>query len=310
MAITAALVKELRERTGAGMMECKKALVETDGDMDAAIELMRKSGQARAAKKAGRTAAEGAVVIAIAEDAKTGIMVEVNCETDFVAKDENFAAFADKVAVRALASDAVDVEVLEAMPFDEVGDTSVAQARENLVAKIGENIQLRRLVRFDDVKGELYSYRHGVRIGVLVEMEGGGAVLGKDIAMHIAASNPLCVSAGEVPSKTLENERDIFRAQALESGKPASIVEKIIEGRVRKYLEEVTLLGQAFVKDPDVTVEKLLGKGGAKVVRFARVEVGEGIEKRQEDFATEVMAQVRKADGSEGARGTGGDTEQ
>jgi len=310
MGITAALVKELRERTGAGMMECKKALVETVGDMDAAIELMRKSGQAKAAKKAGRTAAEGAVVIAIAEGAKTGIILEVNCETDFVAKDRNFASFADRVAARALASDAADVEVLEAMPFDEAEDTSVAQARENLVAKIGENIQLRRLVRFDDVKGELYSYRHGVRIGVLVEMAGGDAVLGKDIAMHIAATNPLCVGAGEVPSKVLEKERDIFRAQALESGKPASIVEKIIEGRVRKYLEEVTLLGQAFVKDPDVTVEKLLGKAGAKVVRFARVEVGEGIEKRQEDFATEVMAQVRKADDSEGARGMGGDTEE
>jgi len=296
MAITAALVKDLRERTGAGMMECKKALVETGGDMDAAIELMRKSGQAKAAKKAGRTAADGAVVIAIAADGKTGVMVEVNCETDFVAKDENFVLFADTVAARALASGAADVESLEVMPFVDGGNTSVAQAREALVAKIGENIQLRRLVRFDDVKGELYSYRHGVRIGVLVDMDGGDAVLGKDIAMHIAASNPLCVSAEEVPPETLEKETEIFRAQAVESGKPEKIVEKIIEGRVRKYLEEVTLLGQAFVKDTDMTVKKLLGKAGATVARFARVEVGEGIEKKEEDFAAEVMAQVRKTD--------------
>jgi elongation factor Ts len=293
MAITAALVKELRERTGAGMMECKKALVETGGDIEVAIEAMRKSGQAKAAKKAGRTAADGVVVIDIVGDAKGGVMVEVNCETDFVAKDGSFAAFAETVAARALASGAADVEALGTLSLDEGGDTTIAQAREALVAKIGENIQLRRLVRFDGVKGELYSYRHGVRIGVLVEIEGGDAVLGKDIAMHIAATNPMCVSAEEVPAEILEKEKGIFRAQALDSGKPENIVEKIISGRVRKYLEEVTLLGQAFVKDQDIGVEALVTKAGAKVLRFARVEVGEGIEKKGENFADEVMAQVR-----------------
>ena len=293
MAITAALVKELRERTGAGMMECKKALVETNGDIEAAIELMRKSGQAKAAKKAGRIAAEGVVMISIADDGKRGVMVEINCETDFVAKDGNFGAFADAVAARALGSEVADVDALVELPFEEGGATSIAQAREALVAKIGENIQVRRLLRFDDVQGQLHSYRHGVRIGVVVELAGGDETLGRDIAMHIAASSPLCVSADQVPSETLAKEREIFRAQALESGKPENIVDKIIEGRVRKYMEEVTLLGQAFVKDPDMTVEKLLKQAGAKVIRFARVEVGEGVEKRTDNFAEEVMAQVR-----------------
>jgi elongation factor Ts len=293
MAITAALVKELRERTGAGMMECKKALVESNGDIEAAIEEMRKSGQAKAAKKAGRIAAEGAVVIRIADDGKRGVMVEVNCETDFVAKDANFAAFADAVAERALASGVADLESLGALPVRDGEDTSIAAAREALVTKIGENIQVRRIVRFDDVQGQLHSYRHGVRIGVIVELDGGDETLGRDLAMHVAASNPVCVSADEVPAETLAKEREIFRAQALESGKPENIVDKIIEGRVRKYLEEVTLLGQAFVKDPETTVAKLLDQAGAKVRRFARVEVGEGIEKKTGNFADEVMAQVR-----------------
>lgn len=293
MAITAALVKELRERTGAGMMECKRALVDSDGDIDAAIEAMRKSGQAKAAKKAGRTAADGVVVIKISGDGKKGVMVEVNSETDFVAKDENFQGFADAVGEAALRSDAADVEALGALPVHAGEDTSIAAAREALVAKIGENIQVRRLVRFDDVNGALHSYRHGVRIGAIIELEGGDAALGKDLSMHIAASNPMCVSAEQVPADALEKEKEIFRAQALESGKPENIVEKIIGGRVRKYLEEVTLVGQAFVKDPDVTVEKLLDQAGARVIRFARVEVGEGIEKKQENFADEVMSQVR-----------------
>jgi elongation factor Ts len=293
MAITAALVKELRERTGAGMMECKKALVESNGDIEAAIEEMRKSGQAKAAKKAGRIAAEGAVVVRIGDDGKRGVMVEVNCETDFVAKDTSFAAFADAVAERALASGVADLESLGALPVRDGEDTSIAAAREALVTKIGENIQVRRIVRFDDVQGQLHSYRHGVRIGVIVELEGGDETLGRDLAMHVAASNPMCVSADEVPAETMAKEREIFRVQALESGKPENIVDKIIEGRVRKYLEEVTLLGQAFVKDPDTTVAKLLDQAGAKVRRFARVEVGEGIEKKVGNFADEVMAQVR-----------------
>ena len=293
MVITAAMVKELRERTGAGMMECKKALVEADGDIEAAIEAMRKSGQAKAANKSGRIAGEGVVMIEIAPGAKQGVLVEINCETDFVAKDENFGTFAAAVARTALAPEASDAEVLAQMPLAGDPATTVNGAREALIAKIGENVQVRRLVRFDQVDGSLYSYRHGVRIGVVVDLVGGNETLGRDIAMHIAASNPLCVSADQVPAETLEKEREIFRAQALDSGKPANIVDKMIEGRVRKFLEEVTLLGQAFVKDPEITVEKLLKQAGAEVRRFARIEVGEGIEKRTENFAEEVMAQVR-----------------
>ncbi len=293
MAISAALVKELRERTGAGMMECKKALVATNGDLEAAIEVMRKSGQAKAAKKAGRTAAEGMIVLRIAEDGSRGVLVEINSETDFVAKDGNFQSFAEAVGAAALASNAQDVASLLMEPLEPAASTTIGEAREALVAKIGENIQVRRLVRFDAVKGKLYSYRHGIRIGVLVDLEGGDASLGKDLAMHIAASSPQYVRGDQVPEAVLNKEREIFRAQALESGKPEKIVEKIVEGRVRKYLGEVTLLGQPFVKDPDITVEKLLARTGAQVHRFARLEVGEGIEKKEENFADEVMAQVR-----------------
>jgi len=292
MAITASLVKELRERTGAGMMECKKALVETDGDIDAAIEAMRKSGQAKAAKKAGRIAADGTIELRISDDARRGVMVEINSETDFVAKDENFAEFAGAVADAALASDAADAGALAQQPIAAGDPTTVDMAREALVSKVGENVQLRRLVRFDDAQGAIHSYRHGVRIGVLVEMIGGDEALGRDIAMHIAASNPVCVSADEVPAESLAKEREIFRAQALESGKPENIVDKIIEGRMRKYMEEVTLLGQAFVKDPDQQVGNLLKQAGASVVRFVRLEVGEGIEKKTENFADEVKAQA------------------
>ncbi len=293
MAITASLVKELRERTGSGMMECKKALVETDGDIDAAIELMRKSGQAKAAKKAGRVASEGIIAIEFSDDGKHAAMVEVNCETDFVAKDENFTSFVDAVAERALNSGAADVEALMDEALHEGEETTIGTAREALVAKIGENMNVRRFERFEAKNGQLTSYRHGVRIGVVVELEGGDEMLGKDIAMHVAASNPVCVSEAEVPAELLEKEREIFKAQALESGKPENIVDKIVDGRVRKYLAEITLLGQPFVKDPDQTVEKLLSGAGAKVIRFKRFEVGEGIEKKQEDFASEVMAQVR-----------------
>ena len=294
MAVTAAMVKELRERTGAGMMECKKALTENGADIDAAIEAMRKSGQAKAAKKAGRIAAEGVVVIKIAEDGKCGVMLEVNSETDFVAKDAGFQAFAEAAAEQALGTDVSDVVALAQASMTGT-DGTVDQAREALIAKIGENVQLRRLVRFDQVEGVLRSYRHGVRIGVVVELEGGHEELGKDLAMHIAASNPVCIDASGVPAEALEKEKEIFRAQALQSGKPEAIVEKMIDGRMRKYLEEVTLLGQPFVKDPDQRIEQLLKQAGAKVLRFSRVEVGEGIEKREENFADEVMAQVRGA---------------
>jgi elongation factor Ts len=291
MAITASQVKELRERTGAGMMECKKMLQETDGDIEAAIEMMRKSGQAKAAKKAGRIAADGLVVITASEDGKSAAMAEINCETDFVAKDEGFSSFAGAVAARVLNSDADDVATLVQQPLHDGDETTIETTRENLISKIGENISVRRFVRVNS-SGSICTYRHGVRIGVVVDMEGGDAELGRGIAMHIAASNPVCVSEEDVPADTLAKEREIFRAQALESGKPENIVDKIIEGRVRKYLQEVTLNGQPYVIDPDTTVGKMLEKAGAAVISFTRFEVGEGIEKKQEDFAAEVMAQI------------------
>ena len=292
MAITASLVKELRERTGSGMMECKKALVETDGDIEAAIEMMRKSGKAKAAKRAGRTAADGIIVIKFSDDRKQAAMVEVNCETDFVAKDDNFTSFADAVAERVLTSDAATVDDLLNQPLHDGEETTVNTAREALIAKIGENMNVRRFDRLSTDSGMLVSYRHGVRIGVVVEMEGGDESLAKDIAMHIAASNPLCVSRADVPAETLEKEREIFKARALETGKPENIVDKIVDGQVNKYLAEITLLGQPFIKDPDVKVEKLLSAANAVVAGFKRFEVGEGIEKKQENFADEVMAQV------------------
>lgn len=290
MAISASLVKELRERTGSGMMECKKALVETDGDIEGAIELMRKRGQAKADKKADRVAAEGAIVVATAGDGKSAAMVEVNSETDFVAKDENFAGFAQKVAQAALDQNPDDVAALMAA---DVGGESLEEARKNLIAKIGENIQVRRFTRFASSGGIVANYLHGSRIGVLVELEGGSEELARDVAMHIAASKPVCVDETGVPAETLEKEREILRAQALESGKPAEIVDKMIEGRLRKFLSEITLVGQPFVKDPDQTVGKLLKGSGATVANFVRLEVGEGIEKQEENFADEVMAQVR-----------------
>ena len=295
MAITAALVKELRERTGAGMMECKKALVETDGDIEAAIENMRKSGQAKAAKKAGRTAADGVIVIMTSPDSKSAVIVEVNCETDFVAKDDNFKSFAEAVAERALHSGVADVEALMALPLHEGEDTTIEEARQALVAKIGENMNVRRFERVD-TEGMLASYQHGVRIGVLVDIDT-DADLGRDIAMHIAASNPVCVDEQGVPAEMLAKERDIVETQAKESGKPDNIVEKMVEGRMRKYLAEITLKGQPFVKDPDTTVGKLLDGKGASVSGFVRFEVGEGIEKKVEDFREEVMAQAAAARG-------------
>ena len=292
MAITAAQVKELRERTGAGMMDCKKALADTDGDMEAAIELMRKSGQAKAEKKAGRTAADGVVVIRQADG--VAVMVEVNCETDFVAKDENFGAFAEAVADRVLSDNPADIDTLMAMPLKDGDPVTIEEARQTLIAKIGENIGVRRFTRIE-ASGSIASYRHGVRIGVMVDVAGGDEALGKDLAMHIAAHDPspVCVSADEVPEDMVSKERDIFTAQARESGKPDNIIEKMIEGRIRKFLGEITLLGQSFVKDPDTSVGKLLDTAGARVISFQRFAVGEGIEKKSENFADEVMAQVK-----------------
>jgi elongation factor Ts len=296
MAITASLVKELRERTGAGMMECKKALTEANGDIDVAIENMRKSGQAKAAKKAGRTAADGVIVIAVSDDAAKAVMVEVNCETDFVAKDDNFRSFADAVADRVLNSGAADVDALMALPLHEGEDTTIEEARQALVSKIGENMAVRRFQRVE-ATGQLAHYSHGVRIGVLVDLTGGDAGLGRDLAMHIAASSPVCVAEADVPTELLAKEREITEAQARESGKPDNIIEKMIEGRMRKYLGEITLVGQPFVKDPDTSVGKLLEKQNATVNTFVRFEVGEGIEKKVEDFREEVMAQAAAARG-------------
>ena len=291
MQITASMVKELRERTGSGMMECKKALQEADGDIDVAIENMRKSGMAKADKKSGRVAAEGRVVIKISDDGKSAAVVEVNCETDFVSGGDDFLSFVDAIATTALNNKPADIAALSEMTLDGSSET-IEEARKAKIAKIGENMQLRRFELLETTAGTFGSYLHGARMGVLVEMENGNDDLIKDVAMHIAASNPLCVSESEVPVDVLEKEKEILRAQALESGKPADIVEKMLTGRIRKYLAEITLLGQSFVKDPDKTVETLLSDAGATVNRFVRYEVGEGIEKKQENFADEVMAQV------------------
>jgi elongation factor Ts len=290
MAISASMVKELRERTGAGMMECKKALVESDGDIDAAVELLRKSGQAKADKKSGRVAADGRVVISA--DGLKAAMVEINSETDFVAKDENFVKFAEAVAACALKSGAADVDALATKAL---GDgRTVEEARTELVTKVGENISVRRFSLID-AADHLGAYAHGARIGAMVSLQGGNDELARDIAMHVAATNPVCVDEDGVPADILERERRIFAEQAAESGKPAEIVEKMVTGRVAKYLKEVTLLGQPFVKDPDVTVGKLLKAAGAEVTGFARYEVGEGIEKKEENFVEEVMSQVNQA---------------
>ncbi len=291
MQITASMVKELRERTGSGMMECKKALQEADGDIDIAIENMRKSGMAKADKKSGRVAAEGRVVIEISDDGKSAAVVEVNCETDFVSGGDDFLSFVTAIAKTALANKPADIAALSEMTLDGSSQT-IEEARKEKIAKIGENMQLRRFELLDTTNGSFGSYLHGSRMGVLVEMENGSDELIKDIAMHIAASNPLCVSEKEVPADVLEKEKEILRAQALESGKPADIVEKMLTGRIRKYLAEITLQGQSFVKDPDKTVETLLTDAGATVNCFVRYEVGEGIEKKVENFADEVMAQV------------------
>jgi len=294
MAITAALVKELRERTGSGMMECKKALVDANGDMDAAIEALRKAGMAKADKKAGRVAAEGLVVIELSDDARTAALVEVNCETDFVAKKDDFRDFASAIARRVLAADPADIDALLALPLTDDDATTIEDARKGLIARIGENVSVRRFVRLES-SNPLGVYSHGARIGVVVDYAGGDAALGKDLAMHIAAHDPrpVCISENQVPAELVAGEREIFTAQARESGKPDNIIEKMIDGRIRKFLSEITLLGQGFVKDPDLTVEQLLKQAGASVARFERMELGEGIEKKTENFADEVMAQVK-----------------
>ena len=291
MTITAALVKELRERTGAGMMDCKKALAETNADLEAAIDLMRASGAAKAAKKAGRIASEGLVNVAISDDKKSAVIVEVNSETDFVAKGQSFIDFVNALGKLALKNKPKSVEIFLTQTL-ESGET-VDEAREGVVAKIGENITVRRLQSISIDSGVLGAYKHGDRIAVLAVLSGNDAVLAKDIAMHIAASRPECVSEDLLSDELLEREKAIFIEQAKESGKPDNVIEKMIVGRMKKFVNEATLYGQAFVKDPDTSVGELVKSKSTEVVSFVRYEVGEGIEKKEDNFVEEVMAQVR-----------------
>ena len=290
MSISASMVKELRERTGAGMMECKKALIETDGNIEQAIEALRKSGQAKADKKSSRIAADGRIAVAV--DGNKAAIAEINSETDFVAKDENFVGFINAVVGAALTSSVDDVDALSAITLPD--GRTVEAARTDLVTKVGENISVRRFARVE-ATDHLGNYTHGARIGTLVSMSGGSAELARDVAMHIAATNPVCVDEEGVPADALERERRIFVEQAAASGKPPEIVEKMVTGRVAKFLKEITLLGQPFVKDPDVSVGQLLKSADATVNSFVRFEVGEGIEKKQENFAEEVLSQINQA---------------
>jgi elongation factor Ts len=307
MNISAALVKELRERTGSGMMECKKALVETHGDLEAAIEIMRKSGLAKADKKSGRIAAEGRLAVKGSADGKAAVVVEINSETDFVAKNDDFIGFADAVAQTILASgaDTLDEVLALSMAGEVAGDwvagaASIEENRKELVSKLGENINLRRFECYRSEAGLVASYLHGTRIGVLVELLGGDEALGKDIAMHVAASKPVCVDESGVAPELIAKEKEIAMAQieAEENEKPddkrksADLLQKIADGKVKKFLGEITLLGQPFVKDDKQTVGALLKSKGASVVRFSRLEVGEGIVKEESNFAEEVMAQA------------------
>lgn len=279
MTITATQVKELRQITGCGMMDCKKALTEANGDMEKAGDILRTKGIAKAAKKAGRVAAEGVIALRITADNKQAIILEVNSETDFVARDENFLNFVNMVADKALVEKANDIEALSA----------IEPVRQELIAKIGENINVRR-VAFIQSSGIVGLYLHGTRIGVLVALNNEDADLAKDIAMHIAAAKPLVVSPEQLAPAILAKEREIYRAQALESGKPDNIIEKMVEGRIKKYVNEISLQGQPFVKNPDVTVGQLLKEKNAQVEKFVRFELGEGIEKKTENFAEEVKS--------------------
>ncbi len=293
--ISATMVKELRERTGSGMMECKKALVETNGDMELAIENMRKSGLAKADKKSGRIAAEGIIGAKVSDDGKTVVMVDVNCETDFVAKAEDFVKFVNGITSALLTAQVTTADELSAMQL--VDGQTVEDVRRNLIAKLGENITVRRFQKYQAATGGTACYLHGSKIGVIVELAAANPELGKDIAMHIAASKPICVSEDQVSSETIEKEKEIFRAQAAESGKPADIVEKMVAGRISKFFGEITLLGQPFIKDDKQTVGKLVASKANAVVGFTRFEVGEGIEKKEGNFADEVMEQVRASEG-------------
>ena len=292
--ISAGMVKELRERTSSGMMECKKALVEANGDMELAIENMRKAGLAKADKKSGRIAAEGIIGVKVSDDGKAVAIVDINCETDFVAKADDFVNFVNSVSVALLNAEGIETEEqLLAMPLE--GGVTVDEMRRGLISKLGENITVRRFEKFKTAEGGTAAYLHGNKIGVIVELAMADQELGKDVAMHIAASKPVCVSEDQVSTETIEKEKEIFLAQQEDKikGKPVDIVEKMIAGRVSKFLGEVTLLGQPFIKDDKKTVGQLAKEKGNIIIRFSRFEVGEGIEKKEENFAEEVMAQVR-----------------
>ena len=293
MPISAALVKELRERTGAGMMDCKRALTQTNGDIDQGIELLRTLGVASAEKKSGRIAAEGIIVQLVSEDRSSSVLVEVNCETDFVAKDNSFKEYATAVAHCLLAGDQDTMEELE--QSDLRPGISVNQARQELISKIGENVSVRRFDRLRSSDGLVAGYLHGGKIGVLVSIDKCDVELGKDIAMHIAASRPICVAEDDVPEEVIDAERSIFVAQAKESGKSDDIVARMVDGKLKKFMKDNTLLGQAYVKDPDITVGDLIAGVNAKVCEMLRYEVGEGLEKRDDDFVAEVMAQANRA---------------
>ena len=288
MSISASMVKELRERTGAGMMECKKALVDSNGDLDAAIDLLRTTGQAKAEKKAKRIAAEGRIIIK--SDTKHTVILEINSETDFVANDSNFINFAESVAEAILDNEISDLKSLNKTNLS--NGTNIEMARTDLISKIGENISIRR---FDKIKqcDNMGLYTHGAKIGVIVSLSGGDEVVSKDIAMHVAASNPICTDSESVPEELVSREKRIFKEQAASSGKPPEIVEKMIEGRMKKFFKEITLLGQPFIKNPDLSVNDLLNESNAEIISFKRYEVGEGIEKKEENFADEVMAQIK-----------------
>ncbi|MFL2481766.1 MAG: elongation factor Ts [Gammaproteobacteria bacterium] len=288
MSISASMVKELRERTGAGMMECKKALQESNGNIDSAIELLRTSGQAKAEKKAKRVAAEGKIVIK--NNLENAVIVEINSETDFAANDSNFTDFANSIADVLLQNEISDINSLNDLKLSD--DVSVEEARTNLISKIGENISIRR---FDKIHQAINigEYSHGSRIGVIVSLDKSEPDLAKDIAMHIAASNPVCLDEEDVPEDLVSREKRIFLEQASSSGKPPEIIEKMVEGRMKKFFKEITLLGQSFIKDPDISIRDLLDQSEAKVQSFIRYEVGEGIEKKEENFADEVMKQIK-----------------
>lgn len=288
MSISASMVKELRERTGAGMMECKKALQESNGNIDLAIELLRTSGQAKAEKKAKRVAAEGKIVIK--NNLANAVIVEINSETDFAANDSNFTDFANSIADALLQNEISDINSLNDLKLSD--DVSIEEARTNLISKIGENISIRRFDKIHQAVN-IGEYSHGARIGVIVSLDKSDPDLAKDIAMHIAASNPICLDKEDVPEDLVSREKRIFLEQASSSGKPPEIIEKMVEGRMKKFFKEITLLGQSFIKDPDISIKDLLDESEAKVQSFIRYEVGEGIEKKEENFADEVMKQIK-----------------